>query len=73
MKIVEGKNTGHQLKKKKLEQINNKLNDSSNASLGTQTYGVELGLVNSLSDNVTGCGIMSNVWGMILSEAALQK
>ena len=36
-------------------------------SLGTQTYGVELGLVDrgQCQDNVTGCGIMSSVWGMI--------
>ena len=30
------------------------------------TYGVELGLVDPMSDNVTGCCIMSSVWGMIL-------
>ena len=27
---------------------------------------VELGLVDQCQDNVTGCGIMSGVWGMIL-------
>ena len=36
------------------------------SSLGTQTYGVELGLVDQCQDNVTGCGIMSSVWDMIL-------
>ena len=34
----------------------------SSSSLVTQTYGVELGLV----DSVSGCGIMSSVWCMIL-------
>ena len=37
---------------------------TSCSSLGTQTYGVELGLI-QFQDNVTGCGIMSSVWGMI--------
>ena len=48
-------------------------NGTSCSSLGTQAYGVELGLVNSTQcqDNVAGCGIISGVWGMILSEAAL--
>ena len=34
-------------------------NGTSCSLLGTQIYGIELGL-----DNVTGCGIMSSVWGM---------
>ena len=29
--------------------------------LGTQTYGVELGLVDQCQENVTGCGITSSV------------
>ena len=41
-------------------------NSTSCSSLGTQTYGVELGLVELCQDNVTGCGIMSSVWDMIL-------
>ena len=41
-------------------------NGTSCSSLGTQIYGVELGLVDPVSDNVTGCGFMSSVWGMIL-------
>ena len=36
-------------------------NGTSCSLLGTQTYGVELRLV-----NVIGYGIMSSVWGMIL-------
>ena len=39
-------------------------NGTSCSSLGTQTYGVELGLVDPFQDNVTGCGIMSSVWGL---------
>ena len=43
-------------------------NGTSCSSLGTQTYGVELGLVAPPppQDNVTGFGIMSCVWCMIL-------
>ena len=41
-------------------------NSTSCSSLGTQTYGIELGLVELCQDNVTGCGIMSSVWDMIL-------
>ena len=38
-------------------------NGNSCSSLGTQTYEVES---TQCRDNVTGCGIMSNVWGMLL-------
>ena len=39
---------------------------TSCSSLGTQIYGVMLGLVDQCQDNVTGCGIMSSVWDIIL-------
>ena len=41
-------------------------NSTSCSPLGTQTYGVEIGLVDPCQDNVTRCGIMSSVWDMIL-------
>ena len=46
-------------------------NGTSCSSLGTHTYGVELGPVDSMSGYVTVCGIMSSVWGIILREGAL--
>ena len=39
---------------------------SNCSSLSTQTYGAELGLVDPVSNNMTGCGVMSSVWSMIL-------
>ena len=36
-------------------------NGTSCSLLGTQTYGVEIGLVNQCQDNVTGRGFMSSV------------
>ena len=39
----------------------------------TQTCGVELGLVDLCQDDVTGCGIMSRVWGMMLQWGSTMK
>ena len=42
--------------------------------LAHKTYRVELGLVNPVSrPNVTGCGIMSSVWGMIFQLGSTVK
>ena len=41
--------------------------------LALKTYGVELGLVDQCQDNVTGCGIISSVWGMILQWGSTIK
>ena len=49
-------------------------NGISCSSLGTQTYWVELGLVDpQCQDYVTGCDIMSSVWGMILQWGSTTK
>ena len=48
-------------------------NGTSCSSLGTQTYWVELELVDPVQDNVTGCGVMSSVWGMILQWGSTIK
>ena len=48
-------------------------NATSCSSLSTQTYGLELGLATQFQDNVTGCGIMSSVWDMILQWGSTIK
>ena len=48
-------------------------NGTSCSSLGIQTYRLELGLVDLCQDTVTGCGIMSSVWGMILQWGSTIK
>ena len=42
-------------------------------SFGTQTYEVELDWSTQYQDNVTGCGIMSSVWAMILQRGSTKK